>query len=108
MMVMRLFQFLSIERQALRLCCLLTQTECLDYGTIAINITVIQIFEQCTTLSNESRKRSCCHVILVMFLNVLGEMLDAISEQSYLALSRTSVCCSFTILGKDFFFFCFV
>ena len=52
-MVMRLFQFLSIERQALRLCCLLTQTEGLHDGTVAVDVTLLQISEQTTTLTDE-------------------------------------------------------
>ena len=52
-MVMRLFQFLSIERQALRLCCLLTQTEGLYDGTVAVDVALLQVSEQTTTLTDE-------------------------------------------------------
>ena len=47
------FQFLSIELQALRLCCLLTQTEGLHDGTVAVDVALLQVSEQTTTLTDE-------------------------------------------------------
>ena len=70
---------------------LLAETEGLDDGTIAVYVDVIEIVEQCTTLTNEVCKGTCGDVILVVLLYMLCEMCDAIGEQCNLALCRTCV-----------------
>lgn len=65
----------------------------LDDSTVALDVTSLQIVEQCAALAYELCKRTGCAEILVVGLQVLGEVLDAEREESNLALCRTGVCC---------------
>ena len=53
---------------------LLSQTESLDDGTIAIDVAVVEVVEQCTTLTYELGQCASCLEILVILLQVLCEM----------------------------------
>lgn len=72
---------------------LLTQTESLDNGAITIDVAIVKIFKQSTALTYELGEAACCPVILVVLLQVLSEVLDAVSKESDLALCRTCVSC---------------
>ena len=50
---------------------LLSQTESLDDGTIAIDVAVVEVVEQCTTLTYELGQCASCLEILVILLQVL-------------------------------------
>ena len=64
---------------------LLTQTESLNDSTIALDVAVFEIVEQGAALTDEDGQRTCGVMILVVALQVLGQMLDAIGEQCNLA-----------------------
>jgi len=70
---------------------LLTETESLDDGTIAIDVAVVEVVKECTALTYELCQRASCTEVLVVLLQVLGEVLDAESEKCNLALCRTCV-----------------
>ena len=80
---------------------LLTQTEGLDKFTIAVNVLVVKILQELTTTTYHLRQCTCGTEVLVVFLQVLGEVLDAISEQGNLTLNRTCVLCVLAILAED-------
>ena len=87
---------------------LAAQTQSLDESTVALDVLFLQIGEQLTALTNEHRQRACCVVILVVLLQVLGEVRNAIAEQSHLAFYRTCVGSAMTILLEDLYLFFFV
>ena len=86
------------------------QAKSLHDGTIASDVAVVQIVEQRTTLTNENGQRTSCVVILVILLQVLCQVLDAIREQGNLALCATSVCgiAIVAVLAENLFFLSFV
>ena len=87
---------------------LLTKTESLDDGTIAVDVVVVEVLQQLTTLTDEHCQRTGCVVILVILLQVLRQVRDAIAEESNLCLCRTGILCVLTILTKDLLLFGFV
>ena len=84
---------------------LLTQAKSLDDGAITVDVALIQIVEQCTTLTYQCGKSAGSSEIFVVLLQVLSKVRNTITEQCNLAFSRTSVLAVSTILTKDFFFF---
>ena len=87
---------------------LLTKTEGLDDGTIAVDVLVVEVLQQLTTLTYEHSQRTCCVVILVILLQVLCQMRDAIAEESDLCLCRTGVRGALAILTEDLLLLGFV
>ena len=65
---------------------LLTQTESLDEFTIAVDVLVVEVLQELTTTTYHLGQCTCCTEVLVILLQVLGEVLDAESEQGHLAL----------------------
>ena len=85
---------------------LLTESESLDYGTVAVDVLLLEVREETTALTYELHEGAVCGVVLVVGLNVLCEMLDTISEKCNLALARTCVCSRGTILCEDLCLLC--
>ena len=87
---------------------LLAETEGLDDGTIAIDVSVVEILQHLAAATDELGQRAGGTEVLVVLLQVLRQVLDAIGEQCNLALSRTGVGCRLAILLEDLFFLGFV
>ena len=85
-----------------------TQAKCLHDSTVAVDVAVLQISEQRTTLTDELGQRTCGVVVLVVLLQVLCQMSNAIAEESNLALSRTRVGCRLSVLLENLSFLFFV
>ena len=83
---------------------LLTQAESFDNCTIAVDVAALQVVEQGATLTNETSQGTLGAVVLAVLLHVLGQVLDAVAEQSNLALSTTCVGLTLAILFKNLFF----
>ena len=88
--------------------CLLTKTEGLDDGTVTIDIVHVEVLQQLTALTDEHRQRTGSVVILVILLQVLCQMRDAITEESDLCLCRTGVRGTLAILTEDLLLLGFV
>lgn len=80
---------------------LLAQTQSLDDGAVALNVTRLQIVEQATTLTYEACERTLGAVVLAVLLHVLGEVSDATGEQGNLALCATGVGGTLAILLEN-------
>ena len=65
---------------------LLTQAESLDDVTVAVDVALLQVSEQATTLTDELCQRASGHEVLVVCLHVLCQVSDAIGEQGNLCL----------------------
>ena len=83
---------------------LFTQAESFDDCTIAGDVAALEVIKQGATLTNQTRESTLGAVVLAVLLHVLGEMSNAVSEQSDLALSTTCVLFALTELLKDLFF----
>lgn len=92
------FRVSSLVSRAARL---LTQTQCLDDSTIAIDIAALQIVEETATLTYETSQSTLCAVVLAVLLHVLGEVSDAAGEQGNLALCATGVGGTLAILLEN-------
>ena len=80
---------------------LLTQTQSLHNSTITIDIVGVEILQELTTATYQLCQRTSSNIVLVVLLQVLGEVLDTIREQCNLALSATSVSGALAKLGED-------
>ena len=60
---------------------LLTQTQSLNNSTVAVDVALLQIVQKGTTLTYETSQGTLGAVVLAVLLHVLGEVLDAESEQ---------------------------
>ena len=85
---------------------LLTQTESLNNGAVAINVVYIEILQELAATTYQLGERTSSNKVLVVLLQVLGEVLDTIGEQGNLALSRTRVGRALTILAKNLLLLC--
>ena len=84
---------------------LLTDTQLFDDSTITLDVFCLQVVEQATTFTYQHGQSALSTEVLVVLLEVLGEVVDTEGEQSDLALCRTSVLSVIAILSKEFCFF---
>lgn len=78
-----------------------------DDGTITIDILADQVVEKSAALTYESLQCTCCGEVLVVFLQVLCEVLDAYGEECDLAFGAACIVLALAILLENFlFFFC--
>ena len=80
---------------------LLTQTQSLYDGTVAVDVALLQVVQEGTTLTYQAGQSALGAVVLAVLLHVLGEVLDAVSEQCDLALSATCVSSTLAIGGEE-------
>ena len=80
---------------------LLTQTQSLNDSTVAVDVALLQVVQEGTTLTYKTGQGTLGAVVLAVLLHVLGEVLDTECEQCDLALSATSVCSTLTIGGEE-------
>lgn len=85
---------------------LLAETESLDDCAVAVDVLLLEVREETTALAYELHEGAVSGVILVVCLNVLCEVLDAVSEERNLALARACVCGRGTILCEDLCLLC--
>ena len=80
---------------------LLTQAESLDQFMITVDVLVVKVLQEFTTTTYHLRQCTCGTEVLVVLLQVLRQVLDAIAEQGYLAFYRTGVLSVLAILAED-------
>ena len=85
---------------------LLTETKSLDKLTVAVDVLILEVVEKGTTLTYEHCEAACSLVVLVVLLQMLCKMLDAVGEKGYLTLWRTGVSCGLAVLCEDFCLLC--
>lgn len=64
---------------------LLTQTECLHDSTVALNVTVLEVVEQTTTLTYQAHEGTLCAYVLAVSTHVVREVSDACRKECDLA-----------------------
>ena len=70
---------------------LLTDAELFDYSAVSFNIVLLQISQQVSSVTYHLQKTTAGVVILLVNLDVFGELVDSLSENSDLNLRRTCV-----------------
>ena len=88
---------------------LLTDTEFLlgDDCAVTIDVLANQVIQEAAALTYENLQSACGSVVLVVLLQVLGQVLDALREQSDLAFGASRVAFTFAILCENLLFlFC--
>ena len=81
---------------------LLTKTEGLDELTIAVDVLVVQVLQELTATTYHLCQGTSGTEVLVVLLQVLGEVLNAIGEQGYLAFYAAGVLGVLAVLAEDF------
>ncbi len=76
-----------------------------DDGAIAVDILADQIVEKAAALTYECLKRTGCSIVLVIALEVLGEVLDADGEECDLAFGAACVVLALAVLLENFLLF---
>ena len=59
---------------------LLTKVERLDNRAVTLDINLLQVHEQLTTLTHEAQQRTLCAVVVAIALHVLGKVVDTVGE----------------------------
>ena len=67
------------------------QTELINELSIAVKILPLQIVEQTTSLAHDSHQSTTRMMILLVVLEVLGELVQALGQKTHLNLRRTGV-----------------
>src|SRR5262245_2566041 len=70
---------------------LLTDTERLDHGAVAVDVLGLEIVQEATTLAYQHEQATARMVILRVHLEVLGEIRNPFRKQSDLNFGRTRV-----------------
>jgi len=76
-------------------------------GAIALNVRLFQVVEHLATLADESHEGTLGDLVFLVLFHQLGEVLDAIGEQSNLSFSTTGILSRFSVLGENLFFLFF-
>ena len=87
--------------------CLLTDTQSLDDGTVSLDIYLDEVVEQRAALTDHLEQTAAGVMVLLVDLEVLGEVVDSLGEKSDLYLGRACVTLMSRILLHDsnLFFF---
>ena len=70
---------------------LLTDAKLGDNGAVTLDVLLSDIVQQTTTLTDELEQTHAAVVVLLVHLQVLGELVDALGEDGDLDLRRTGV-----------------
>ena len=87
---------LKIQKQGSRLLpyfriFLLTDTQLSDQGTVTVDVLLLQVSQHRTALTNHLQQTAARVVILLVYLQVLGQLLDAGGQDCNLNLRGTGV-----------------
>src|SRR5690606_29602408 len=77
------------------------QTEPLDEAAVAVDVHLLQVAEESATLADEEQEPPAGVVVVLVGLEVLGEVLDPLGQQRDLDLGGTGVALVRGVLGHD-------
>ena len=86
---------------------LLTETELLYDSTVSVDVLLLELTEEVTSVTNHLEKTSSGVVILLVDLQMFGKVVDSLGENCDLNLRRTSIvlACFVSCDNRSFFFF---
>src|SRR5215475_9975513 len=77
------------------------QAETLDDRAVALDVGLVQVVQQPTTLTHEEQQTTTRVVVVLVLLEVIGQVADAVTEQRDLHLGRTGVALLRGVLRDD-------
>src|SRR4051794_14177041 len=80
---------------------LAAQAETLDERAVPVDVLLAQVAEEAAALADQQEQTTTAVVVVLVLLQVLGEVLDALSEHRHLDLGRTGVALVRRVLGHD-------
>ena len=83
-----------------------TQAEFLDDGAVTLDVNLCEIVEHTAATAYQHFHGTARGVILVIGLEVLGEVIDTVGEEGNLSLGAAGILGILTVLCEDFFFLC--
>ena len=81
---------------------LFTKTEFLYDCTVALNVLLLEVTEKVSSVTDHLKHTAAAVMVLGVSLEVLGEVVDSLGENSDLNLGRTGVALVSSIGGDDF------
>ena len=81
---------------------LAAQTQATNQVTVAVNVALGQVLQQALAATNQKKQATTGVVIMLVGLQVLGQLTNALREQGDLCLRGTGVGLMKTVLGQDF------
>ena len=87
--------------------CLLSQAELADDRAVTLDVVLLQVVQQTSSVTNHLLQTAAAVEILLVSLEVLGQVSDAVGQDSNLYLGRTGVALVGSVLLDDveFYFF---
>src|SRR5688572_11384265 len=77
------------------------QAETFDDRAVALDLGLLQVVEEPTALAHEEQQPATAVVVVLVLLEVLGQVSDAVAQQRDLYFGRTGVALSHGVLGDD-------
>ncbi|VXC31423.1 hypothetical protein PLANTIT3_70096 [Plantibacter sp. T3] len=72
-------------------CCLAAESEALDQRAVALDVDGLEVAEEAATLSDQEQQATTRVVVVLVLLEVLGEVLDAAGHDRHLDLGGSGV-----------------
>lgn len=82
-----------------------TKTKTLDQGAVTVDVDLLQVIEKTTTIADHQQQATTRVVIVLVGLQVLGQIGDTLAQQRNLNLGRSRVAFVRRILGYDLMLF---
>lgn len=77
------------------------QTETLNQRTVTLNVDRLQVLQKALAATNEEKQTTTGVVIVLVILEVLGEVVDAMRQKRNLHLGRAGVTLAQTVFLND-------
>jgi hypothetical protein len=87
---------------------LATDTEPLNDGAVAVDIRLDQVLQESTTLSDQDQQSATTVVVMLVGLQVSGEITDSTRQECDLHLWRAGISRAIAVFGNDFSLDCCV
>ena len=86
---------------------LLSQAELLNNGTVALDVCFLKVAEKISSVANHLLQTAAAVVVLVIALEMLGQIFDSVSKKRDLNLGRTGVSFVSSVLLNNCLLFVF-
>ena len=80
---------------------LLTQTELLDDRAVTLDIVLLEVCEEVSSVADHLEKAAAAVVVLVVRLHVLGQVVDTVGQKCDLYFGRTGITFVNSVLFND-------
>src|SRR5687768_5454500 len=81
---------------------LFAQTQLLDQAVVALDVLLLEVREQAAALVDHHQQAAARMVVLVVALEVLGQVADALGEDRDLDFGGTGIALGLGVAGNDF------